>query len=189
MTSILELDAAGTPTRWIGPERATYYVTKGLVAWSLGETAIVMRGGINSRSGTQSLLELPSIMAIRGPVHASRHFKTPGVERDALFRRDRHTCAYCGQVLRPGDLTADHVLPESRGGEWSWTNLVTACGGANGCNGRKNDRTPEEAKMPLLYLPYVPSRHEHFILSGRRILADQMEFLLARVPANSRLRS
>lgn len=189
MTSILELDAAGTPSRWIEPERATYYLTKGLVAWSLGEAAIVMRGGINARTGSQSTLALPPIMAIRGSVHASRHFKTPGVDRDALFRRDRYTCAYCGLVYRPAQLTADHVLPESRGGDWSWMNLVTACGGAGGCNGRKDDRTPEEAKMPLLYLPYVPSRHEHFILSGRRILADQMEFLLAGVPAHSRLRS
>jgi hypothetical protein len=36
--------------------------------------------------------------------------------------------------------------------------------------------------MSLLYLPYVPSLHEDMILRGRRILADQMEFLLASVP-------
>ena len=46
---------------------------------------------------------------------------------------------------------------------------------------------PEEARMVLLYLPYVPSLHEDMILRGRRILADQMEFLLASVPRNSRL--
>jgi hypothetical protein len=63
-------------------------------------------------------------------------------------------------------------------------NLVTACAW---CNGRKADRTPEEARMPLMYLPYVPSLHEDMILRGRRILADQMDFLLASVPRNSRL--
>jgi hypothetical protein len=41
--------------------------------------------------------------------------------------------------------------------------------------------------MPLLYLPYVPNRHEHMILQNRRILADQMEYLMARVPKHSRL--
>jgi hypothetical protein len=41
--------------------------------------------------------------------------------------------------------------------------------------------------MPLLYVPYVPNRHEHFILRNRRILADQMEYLLAGVPRTSRL--
>ena len=41
--------------------------------------------------------------------------------------------------------------------------------------------------MPLLYVPYVPNRHEHFILRNRRILADQMEFLMAHLPQSSRL--
>ena len=55
------------------------------------------------------------------------------------------------------------------------------------CNGHKGSRLPEEAGMVLLYLPYVPSLHEDMILRGRRILADQMEFLLASVPRTSRL--
>jgi hypothetical protein len=40
--------------------------------------------------------------------------------------------------------------------------------------------------MPLLYAPYVPSLWEDFILRNRRILADQMEFLMAHVPKSSR---
>lgn len=186
MTLVLRLDSAGTPCKWIDTEKAAYYVTKGLVAWSLGEPATVMRGGINADSGEQSLLELPSIMAIKGATHSSRHFRTPNVDRHSLFARDRQMCAYCGQVFKTHDLTADHVIPESRGGEWSWMNLVAAC---RACNGRKGDRRPEEARMALLYLPYVPSRHEHFILSGRRILAEQLEFLMAGVPKHSRLHS
>ena len=55
------------------------------------------------------------------------------------------------------------------------------------CNGHKGSRMPEEANMTLLYLPYVPSLHEDMILRGRRILADQMDFLLASVPRSSRL--
>ena len=43
--------------------------------------------------------------------------------------------------------------------------------------------------MPLLYLPYIPSRWEDFILVNRHILADQMEYLLAKVPSTSRLRA
>ena len=56
------------------------------------------------------------------------------------------------------------------------------------CNGRKGNRLPEEAHMTLLYLPYTPSLHEDMILRGRRIVVDQMEFLLACVPRSSRLR-
>jgi hypothetical protein len=76
------------------------------------------------------------------------------------------------------------VVPTSRGGADTWLNCVTAC---RSCNGRKGNRLPEEARMSLLYLPYVPSLHEDMILRGRRILADQMEFLLASVPRSSRL--
>ena len=62
--------------------------------------------------------------------------------------------------------------------------MVTAC---RSCNQRKGNRTPEQAGMPLLYLPYRPNRWEGMILRNRRILADQMEFLLAGVPTTSRL--
>jgi len=63
-------------------------------------------------------------------------------------------------------------------------NLVAAC---KACNNRKADRTPEAAGMKLHYVPYVPNRYEAFILSNRKILADQMEFLLQGVPKSSRM--
>jgi 5-methylcytosine-specific restriction endonuclease McrA len=75
-------------------------------------------------------------------------------------------------------------VPESRGGLWTWMNLVSACGP---CNGREANRTPEEARMPLLYLPYVPSRFEDFLLGGRHIRADVHDWLSQRLPRTSRL--
>jgi hypothetical protein len=63
-------------------------------------------------------------------------------------------------------------------------NVVTAC---RSCNERKSDRTPEGAGMELVYLPYVPNRAEYLILTNRRILADQMEFLRQHVASHSRL--
>jgi hypothetical protein len=185
MTSILMLDAAGTPQEWIPPKQAALYVSAQMVAWSLGDTCKVMRGGHNAATGVMSTLELPPIIAVKGAVHASRSFRPLACERDRLFKRDRNLCAYCGIVYRDSELEAEHVIPESRGGPWSWTNLVSAC---RGCNARKDCRTPEEAKMPLLYVPYTPNRHETFILSGRNILADQMSYLKAGVSADSRLR-
>ena len=101
-----------------------------------------------------------------------------------LFARDRHLCGYCGERFMTRELSRDHVKPVARGGRDSWTNTVTAC---RRCNTRKGSRSPEQAGMPLLYVPYVPDRHEHFILRNRRILADQMEYLLASVSRNSRL--
>lgn len=66
-----------------------------------------------------------------------------------LLARDRHTCAYCGKY---GD-TVDHVIPRCQGGRSTWLNCVAACAK---CNGRKKGRTPAQAKMRLLFEPYVP---------------------------------
>jgi 5-methylcytosine-specific restriction endonuclease McrA len=65
-----------------------------------------------------------------------------------IYLRDSHTCLYCGRTFQGFDLTLDHVYPRSRGGKNTWENLVTAC---KSCNQRKDDRTPEEAGMPLLH--------------------------------------
>ena len=123
-------------------------------------------------------------LRVRDRLPTSFHEHVPGLTNPMLFARDRHVCAYCGGRFQSRDLSRDHVRPVSRGGRDSWTNSVTAC---RGCNTRKGNRSPEQADMPLLYVPYVPNRHEHFILRNRRILVDQMEYLLAGVPRTSRL--
>jgi CRISPR/Cas system Type II protein with McrA/HNH and RuvC-like nuclease domain len=61
--------------------------------------------------------------------------------------RDKFRCQYCGEKKAGPDLTLDHILPRSRGGDNSPINIVTAC---LKCNNRKSNRTPDEARMPLL---------------------------------------
>lgn len=73
------------------------------------------------------------------------------VNRKRIFKRDKSTCQYCGSKKH---LTIDHVMPRSRGGENTWTNLVTCC---SRCNVYKGNRTPKEANMKLLNRPYEPS--------------------------------
>ena len=70
-------------------------------------------------------------------------------------------------------------MPLSKGGRDIWENVVTAC---FHCNSRKGGRTPQQASMPLLAVPYRPSWIEHLILSNRHILADQMAFLKSHLP-------
>ena len=99
----------------------------------------------------------------------------------------RTSCKRCSSFrsrFTPSHLEIEHVTPRSLGGSTIWQNLVSAC---RSCNQKKGNRTPEAAAMPLLFVPYVPNRHEAFILSNRRILADQMSFLLAGVPRHSRI--
>jgi 5-methylcytosine-specific restriction endonuclease McrA len=87
-------------------------------------------------------------------------------------------------VFAERELRCEHIVPQSRGGAWSWMNLVAACAV---CNARKAARTPEEAGMPLACLPCVPSRFESFLLERRRIRADVHGWLAARLPRHSRL--
>jgi len=179
---VLTVDMAGLPQAWVELEEAITYHAKQMVAWSLGAVVREFRGGWQ-RDGSRSRLATKSILAIKGS--AGRPLShTPGLTNPMLFARDRQVCAYCGGRFLYRELSRDHIIPASRGGRDSWMNSVTAC---RSCNTRKGNRAPEQANMPLLYVPYVPNRHEHFILRNRRILADQMEYLLAGVPKTSRL--
>jgi hypothetical protein len=182
---ILALDIAGMPVRWIDFETAAGYYATQKVRWELGEQRTVLHGGMNRGSGRRSTLELATIIAIDGPRYRFRHEedRVP-LSRAMLFARDRLVCAYCGGSYPASQLEMEHVIPRSLGGRSIWQNLVSAC---RQCNQRKGNRTPEAARMPLLYVPYVPNRHEAFILANRRILSDQMSFLLAGVPRHSRL--
>ena len=181
---VLQLDVSGRPQAWISTRDAAVLYACDSVAWTLGDACRVMRGGIQRSTGLQSRIEVHPIIAVRGAVPSRAWRTVPALSNPKLFVRDRNVCAYCGHRLPFEDLTREHIVPVSRGGVDTWMNCITAC---KACNGHKGSRMPEEAHMTLLYLPYVPSLHEDMILRGRRILADQMEFLLASVPRTSRL--
>lgn len=182
---ILALDIAGTPRKWVSPETAVAYYARGVVAYEFGNVQREFRGGWQN-DGSRSIIRISNILAVRGPEFIAHDFvRVPFLTSEKLFARDRYLCAYCGMRFKERDLSREHVTPVARGGRDTWMNLVTAC---RLCNVKKGNRTPEQAGMPLIYLPYVPSRWEDFILANRNILADQMEYLLTKVPAESRLR-
>lgn len=181
---ILQLDMAGNPASWITYEEAAYYYAKDLVAWSPTEQGFTIYGGENRLSGETSQISMNTIIAVRGEISDRGLFRVPSLTNKALFRRDQNICAYCGQEFKPEVLTRDHVIPRSKNGPDKWTNVVTACGG---CNKYKDDQTPEQAGLKLLYVPYAPNRAEYLILMNRNILADQMDFLKTMLPAHSRV--
>jgi len=79
-----------------------------------------------------------------------RHSRGPAWSRAGVLARDGRRCAYCGGA----GTTVDHILPRSRGGENTWLNTVAAC---HGCNQRKGDRNPAEARMRLRVKPLAPT--------------------------------
>ena len=184
LMEVLQLDISGRPQAWISAKEAAVIYASDGVAWTLGDAFYVLRGGTQRRTGLQSRIEVHPIIAVKGSVPSRAWRQTPALSNPKLFARDRGICAYCGHRFHCEDLTREHIVPTSRGGHDTWMNCITAC---RPCNGHKGNRLPEELSMSLMYLPYVPNLHEDMILRGRRILADQMEFLLASVPRHSRL--
>lgn len=185
---ILRTDVSGMPLEWITYQDAVrlYYLEQ--VAYACGRLLYRIRGGFNARSGQRSVIEVNSIVATAGAVQATLKGNPayiPPLNNTTLFRRDDQICLYCGDARRASELSRDHVRPISRGGRDIWMNVVTAC---KRCNNHKGNRTPEEAGMQLLAVPFTPTHAEYVYLQGRRILADQMAFLRAHFPRSSPLR-
>src|SRR5712691_4187527 len=109
-----------------------------------------------------------------------RVIRSPSVafNKKNILRRDGYTCQYCSR--RGEKLTVDHVMPRSRGGQTTWTNVVAAC---LRCNLFKGNRTVEESRMRLIREPVHPQflfsvhlmRHPHatsFLDSWRKYLVS-----------------
>ena len=76
--------------------------------------------------------------------------------RQNVIWRDKNTCQYCNKYHSCGELTIDHIVPRSRGGKNTWTNLVACC---KKCNQAKGNKTPEEARMKLIKKPIKPKKY------------------------------
>jgi 5-methylcytosine-specific restriction endonuclease McrA len=90
---------------------------------------------------------VPSVIRRRTYINVRRRREQSGMKRLRIYMRDKFRCQYCGERKGVAELTLDHILPRSRGGDNSPVNVVTSC---LKCNNRKSNRTPEEARMPLL---------------------------------------
>lgn len=175
---ILKLTHGGLPAAWINVEQAACLIVKNLVTWSLGENTTLLTGGVQN-DGLRSSLEVPVIIAVKGARQSSR--EVPLLTNRALFKRDGHRCLYCGAIFPMKHLTRDHVTPKGQGGEDIWMNVVTACGE---CNHKKDCRTPEQARMPLIAAPFVPNAFEAMYLLGRSVLEEQEQYLRSRFSKN-----
>jgi len=81
--------------------------------------------------------------------------------RRNLFARDKQCCQYCAKQLTLSQMSLDHVLPRSQGGDTSWENIVCCC---VKCNTTKGNRTPKQANMELQQQPQKPTLHPQMTL-------------------------
>jgi hypothetical protein len=185
---VLRTDAAGMPLDWVSYQEAVRWYHAGQVLYSCGNLLYKIHGGISAITGKQSVLEINSIIATNGESQSKWHHRptyTPPLTNKTLFSRDDFLCMYCGKTFYQTELSRDHVTPLSLNGSDIWTNVVTSC---KRCNNFKAGRTPEQAAMQLLAVPFKPTHAEYVYLRGRRVLADQKQFLKAHFPRTSPLR-
>ncbi|MFM2429050.1 MAG: hypothetical protein RLZZ511_263 [Cyanobacteriota bacterium] len=138
MSKVLVLNASYEPLNITSWRRAVVLMLKGKAEQLEQAERYIYEG-----------FPMPSVIRLR------HYVRVPYVEialtRKNLLNRDAHTCQYCS---RSGDdMTLDHVIPRSRGGQDTWENIVVAC---VRCNVHKGNRTPKEAGMGLLKQPSRP---------------------------------
>jgi 5-methylcytosine-specific restriction endonuclease McrA len=143
---VLVLNASYEPINVCAARRALVLVLKGVA--SAEETSAGMFHSARHAHRVPSVIRL---LEYRRIPHQTR-----ALSRKNILMRDRYTCQYCHRTLPASELTLDHVVPRSRGGETSWENLVACC---HHCNNRKGNRTPDEAAMRLARSPRPFSLH------------------------------
>ncbi len=138
---ILLLNFSYEPLGTVGVARAMCMIVRGVVTVEENDGDHVLRS-------VRQTFRVPSVIRLRRYVHLRRAKQARAtVRRAQIYMRDGYRCQYCGEHKTASVLTLDHILPRAQGGSSAPENLVTAC---EKCNGRKGNRTPEQARMPLL---------------------------------------
>lgn len=139
----LKLDSSFRPVDIIDAVEA-------LVLCIVGKAHALENHSTEIRSVTESF-KLPSVIVLKRYVKFRLHTLT--CNRANLLWRDQNQCQYCSKVMHAESLTIDHVIPKSRGGLNTWTNLVIAC---KKCNQKKGNKTPKESGMIPIRAPKKP---------------------------------
>jgi 5-methylcytosine-specific restriction endonuclease McrA len=100
-----------------------------------------------------SEIQVPRVIRLLGYEKLPK--QTVKFNRRNIFARDNNQCQYCGKKFPTSELSLDHVIPRSQGGQSTWENVVCAC---VNCNVRKGGRTPKQAHLTLIRKPEKPKR-------------------------------
>ena len=101
----------------------------------------------------RSVIQVPRVIRLLAYERLPK--QTVKFNRRNICARDNNQCQYCGKRFSTTELSLDHVIPRSQGGQSTWENIVCAC---LHCNVRKGGRTPREAHLTLIRKPEKPKR-------------------------------
>ncbi len=96
-------------------------------------------------------MKLPSVVSLKEYIKPQRN---PAFTRFNVFLRDGFTCQYCGCE---DDLTFDHLIPRSKGGQTTWDNIITAC---SPCNLRKGGKLLVDTPLQINRKPWIPTVYD-----------------------------
>jgi 5-methylcytosine-specific restriction endonuclease McrA len=144
MGGVLVLNATYEPLSIVSVRRAIVLLLK--------EKAEIVEATEAYLRAERVSLPVPAVIRLVCYVRIPQRLALP-LSRRTVLARDQYTCQYCGAQPGRAQLTLDHVVPRSRGGQTHWENVVTAC---RSCNQRKGNRTPQEAGLTLRGRPRRP---------------------------------
>ncbi len=144
MQGVLVLNATYEPLSVISLKRAIVLLLK--------EKAEIIEAAEAVLRSEHLSLPVPLVIRLVYYVRIPNRLALP-LTRRTVFARDQYTCQYCGAQPGRGDLTLDHVVPRSLGGETKWENVVTAC---RACNQRKGNQMPAQVGLRLRSEPKRP---------------------------------
>ena len=161
--TVLKLDSAFKPIEVIGWEEAF------LLTWLKKAYAVeYFDKWVHS---AKKAFQIPSVIVLFKYVD-EKFFTLPCTRKNILIR-DENQCQYCAKSFREADLTLDHVIPKSKGGNSCWNNVVAAC---NPCNQKKRDYLIENAPVSLMRRPKRPAYRSIFRKRLKNINIEWKEY-------------
>lgn len=86
--------------------------------------------------------------------------------KEDVIERDGSLCCYCDIVLIPETITLDHIVPDSKMGNYNTTNLTPACGA---CNRKRGNADFFEYILPFNWPPEKIKKYRQLYFGNLKI--------------------
>lgn len=137
---------------------SSWYLPIRTVRWQLA-VKLVYEERVDTLASYDELISSPSVTwnipaVIRYRRGNNSRKQKIRFSRTNVFLRDGYVCQYCQKSFLSSQLTLDHVIPRSHGGQRCWENIVSAC---RQCNAKKSNLSCDEAGMFPIKHPAIPN--------------------------------